>query len=321
MGAGANVTRLLRVPGDSSGGEKYGILVEASDVMVSGLSMEGYTAAISVGKYGTTVSRLVFTNLNVVGVPNESANGIASYYNNGATPIVAGLLVSNVTMSLVTEGVACSGGPCTHWWLERVWMSGSDYIMYDGYGAKAILIDQGRQIVMVSVTITKSTGNGIDVTARDVVIVGAEIRNAKGSSIQLAQGGDVHNSLTEGPSTSSPLSGSFAGRYRYVQCTVRNHNPGVPSYVGIWGYSQEAGMVVEIIGSRFQGNAIVPSGGFFVPNTSGSQVNLTSNVFCDGGTRLLERGVGGVTLMTDASGLQQLVTRGWGSGNSLGPCP
>ena len=320
MGAGPGRTRLL-----NSGPDQYGLVIQSSNVMVLGLSFEGYAAAISVGRNGATVGGYVFTNLTIVGVPNRSANGIASYIDNRnlgtVIPAVAGLLVSNVTMSLVTEGVFCSGGPCTHWWLERVTITGSDYIMYEGYGANAVLIDSGRQIVVVTSAITKSTGNGIDIAASDVVIMGTQVRNAQGTSINLHQGGDIQDCITEGPSAASPLAGVKAGRYRYLRTTVRNHNPGVSSYTGIWGYPQEVGLVVEFSGCRFQGNAMVSSGGFFVPDTSGSRVNLTSNVFCDVGTRLLEYGVGGVTLMTDSTGLQQVVTKGWGSGNTLGPCP
>ena len=301
-------------------GQNYGLLLTASDTAVKGVTFNGFRAGISLGAgagvgVGATQRRVSIEDVIVRGATQGWSEGIVAYPDHRELPgrpaVVDGLLLRRVQVLGTVLGISCNAGPCGHWWLDQVRIVGRGGS--EDSGADAFAVEEGRQIVLVGSTFAHVSADGIDTKATDVVVLRCLVRDVGRNAIKLWRGGDVIDSVIDGSGADAALVGDAARRYRYLRLSLTRHAPGGNGYVGTWGYDSQAAVRLEIIGSRFAGNA---SGGLYLPPVPGTTVALRNNVFADRGTKLLDWG-GRRQFMTTPEGLAALQAAGFGFGNRL----
>ena len=297
----------------AASGQTYGLIVSADDSVVEGIELRGFSYNISLGDGDRTQRAVTLENM-VVGSPAGAwREGIIAYPDHrslpGQPPTLDGLLLRNVRIAGTDLGISCNAGPCQHWWLDHVSVTGRSGSQDSG--SDTFAVESGRQIAVVDSVFTTSAADGIDTKATDVLVLRCQVRDASRNGIKLWSGGDVINSVVDGSGADASLVGDGAGRYRYLHDLVTRHDPDGSGYVGTWGYDTNAALSVEFTNTIFSGNA---AGGLFVD--SNGQVNLANNLFSDTGSTLLDYR-GSITLI-DAGGLSTLRASGLGSGNLLG---
>jgi hypothetical protein len=297
-------------------GQKYGLLVTGSNVAVSGLTLRGFTASVSLGRDdGATQRAVTLQHLRIVAATAGWSEGIVAYPDHRDrpwVPVVDGLLLADVRLSGVAMGVSCNGGPCAHWWLDRVRIAARGGA--GDSGADAFAVESGRQIVVTRSVFSGAGGDGIDTKAEDVVVAGCSVTDVARNGIKLWHGGEVMETTVAGSGADAALVGDGGGRYRYRRISVTDHAPGTDGYVGAWGYDTQQGIQLTITDSTFSHNS---AGGLYVPDVPGTTLRLDDDVFADDGAKLLD--YGGLELRISLAGLAELQARGWGSGNRLSP--
>lgn len=297
--------RGTRVILQAAPGQKYGLAISASDAVVEGLTLRGFSS--SIGLAGALLRRITIERVRVERPRGDFRDGIAAY-----TGTVDGLLLLDVSVSGTDLGVSCNEGPCAHWWLEGVRVQGRR--ASDSSGADAFAIERGRQVAVVDSTFAGAAADGIDVKGGDVVVLGSRVLDVGRNAIKLWRGGDVIDTVVDGSGADASLVGDAAARYRYLHVLVRRHDPGGSGYVGAWGYDRRAaGLRLEIVNSIFADNA---TGGFFAP--AGARVSIRRTIFDDPGAKLLDLSDGRTWRASEAGALGRgnraadpMLGRGW----------
>jgi hypothetical protein len=291
---------------------KRGILIEASNVLVRGLDVEGFDLGIGLGKAQGTVSNIILSEVRVLHRPGEAwTDGIIAWPDKrGARgePVVDGLLIRNVEVLGVALGISCNGGPCRNWWLENVRVrsaSGS------GSGADAIAVEEGENIVVVGADVSGATADGIDLKASNVVVMNSRVHHIARNGVKLWDGGDIINTLVH--HTGADASYVFEkGRYRVLNSVMAFHNyKGSESYNLTAGYEVQEPIEVDLVNSIFYKTS---GGMYFAPQTA---LRVSHCLFFGmENHRVLEANSRGRRVTVATSGTVRTLERaGFGTGN------
>jgi len=247
-----------------------GILIEASYVIVHGISLEGFSAmGIGVGKFGQTLQGVILSEIKVKAPPATAwVDGIIVWpdHSGGDVPAVDGLLLRKVSVQGASLGISCNAGPCKSLWLEQISVYNTRGA---GSGADSIAVERGENIVLKDVVVTGATADGIDLKTPRVLITGARVHHVRRNGIKLWYGGDIINSLVHhtGADASVVLG---HGRYRLLNTVVAFHNyDGPKSYCFSAGYGETEPVEVELT------NTIVykTSGGMYFSDNTNLKIN------------------------------------------------
>lgn len=293
-----------------SGKSNYGLVIEANDVVVDGINMEGFpNNGINLGN---NTRGIVIKNLAISG---GSSDGIAAY---GAQH---GLLLKNVRIvDSDVQGLTCGKGPCTNWHLDTVTVrNGSGGT---GSGADAIAIESGDNVLIENTDVSGAAADGIDLKATRVVVRNTIVHDVGRNGVKFWKGGDLINSVVS--RTGADASVSFAGAggtraentYRVVNTTITRHNerhPELNAYSLVVAYDRPHNPVlVEIRDSVFSRNT---NGIYFSPATT---VKLYNNLFQPGynNNRVMDVTIGGERKAISGSDDVAIINDGVaGSGN------
>lgn len=256
-------------------GANYGVSVEASDLMIDGLEVQGFKrAGISMGHDSESLRNIIISN-TVVRAPDDGQfhDGVVVYqdFRKRGKPVIDGLLMRNVQVIGAGLGISCNAGPCRHWWLEDVTVRNA---VGQGWGADAIAVESGDNIVMVRVHVQRSAADGIDMKARHVLVRDSHVHDCNRNGVKLWFGGDVVNTMIHNLPAGEALVFDAAGRYRFLNGLVAFvcHGGG-KCYTSISGYDTKARQRVEIVNSIFYATY---GGLFFAKNTA---VTISNSIF------------------------------------------
>lgn len=281
--------------------QAYGVSINAADAVLEGVTLRGFANGVGFDSGAS--------NVTVEGVRVEQMSG---GFRNGIVAFGAfnGLLVLDSVVESADLGISCNTGPCSHWWIEGTTVVGRATGSGNS-GADAFAIENGRQIAVVSSTLSVATGDGIDTKADDVVVYGARVLNVERNGVKLWRGGDVINTIISGTGADASLIGDAPGRYRYLHVVIANHDPGGTGYVGTWGYdAQTAGFQLEIVNSVIANSS---SGGLFVP--ASASVSMRRTLLDTSSGKLLDLGPSQTFLRSELAAFE---SAGHGSGNLVG---
>ncbi|KAA0233565.1 MAG: hypothetical protein EDR02_13065 [Actinobacteria bacterium] len=291
--------------------QNIGIAVRADEVVIEGFTMRGFEVGVGFDKEeGQTINDVTLERVKVGSPAGDYREGIIAFGDNreaGSAPALDGLLLLDVTVEGTDQGISCNAGPCEHWWLENVSVTGRQ--QSEGSGADTFAIEEGRQIAVVSSSFAGAAADGVDTKAEDVVVYGTRVSDIGRNGVKLWKGGDVINTLIDGTGADAALVGAGPARYRYLHVIVAHHGVGESGYVGSWGYDAGEPVELEIVNSIFFENA---TGGLYV--TEGSTVSIRNTIFDDPDSKLLD--VGGSTYLV--SDLAEVEALGWASGVIVG---
>ena len=254
-----------------------GVAIQASNVLLQGLTIEGFSSVgIGIEKEGQTLKNIVLIDLQVkMPADDEWHDGIVLYHDNRAIgrPASDGLRMHRVTVENASLGISCNAGPCRSWWLEDVTVVGRGG---DGSGADAIAVEEGENIVMHRVNVSKSAADGIDLKAKRVLISSSRVHNVARNGIKLWHGGDIVNTVIHHTGADAAIVFEQGGRYRILNSVMAFHNyPGPASYNLTAGYDSREKLQVELINSIF----FRTSGGMFFQD--GTTVKVEHCIFHD----------------------------------------
>ncbi len=291
-------------------GTKRGVLISADNVMVHGLTLEGFTSTgVAIGREGATVRGVIISEVTIKAGKGDWVDGIVVWPDNRALkkPASAGLLIRNVTIEGANLGVSCGAGPCNSWWLENVRIRNRPGV---GGGADAVAVEDGKDVVLVNVTAEKASADGVDINAANVLLLNVHVSHVGGNGIHLWRGGDVVNSLVHHTSGDGAVV-LHGGRYRLLNTTVAMHRSarGEPHCVSA-GRGKEADARVELVNSIFYGSG----GGVSVVGQEPPRIN-NSLFFNLGSGPLVTVTVKGRTMKVKASRPAAMKKRGLGRGN------
>jgi hypothetical protein len=255
----------------------YGVVIQASNVLLQGLTIEGFSSVgIAMEKEGETLKNIVFRDLHVkMPADDEWSDGIVLYHDNRAIgrPASDGLRMHNVTVENASLGISCNAGPCRSWWLENVTVVGRGG---HGSGADAIAVEDGENIVLHRVDVSKSAADGIDLKAKRVLISACRVHDVARNGLKLWYGGDIVNTIVEHTGADAAIVFEHRGRYRILNSLMAFHNyPGPRSYNLTAGYDSREQLQVELINSIFYRT----SGGMFFQD--GTTVKVKHCIFHD----------------------------------------
>ena len=247
-------------------GIKRGLMVEASQITVQGLDLEGFKdAGVSLGKEGETLRQIVLTDISVKGGPDD---GIVAYPDHRASgkPVIDGMLLRNVRVEGAALGISCNGGPCRSWWLENVDVinaSGS------GSGADTIGVESGENFVLVNVTVTGAAADGIDIKAPRVLLQGCHVHHVRRNGIKLWRGGDIVNTVVHHSGADAAVVFNGPGRYRVLHSLVAYHNYNIEnSYCLTAGVDVKEPLDVQLLNTIFHRTA----GGLYLSAHTRAQI-------------------------------------------------
>jgi hypothetical protein len=184
---------------------------------------------------------------------------------------VDGLLLRNVTVEGASLGISCNSGPCASWWLENVKVTNA---VGSGSGADTIAIEEGENIGAINVETTHASADGIDLKARQVLILNSYVHHIQRNGIKLWYGGDIINTIVEHTGADAALVFKEPGHYRVLHSLVAFHNfQKDQSYNLTAGYDTSKKLNVEIVNSIFYNTA----GGMFFSNHT--KVNINHSLF------------------------------------------
>jgi hypothetical protein len=276
-----------------------GLTVAASDVVVRGIDLKGFRTLGVVWDGG--VRNTVLADMHVDG-SNEGVATMATH--------LTGLLAFNLRITNAREiGFHCGEGPCRDWRLEHVVidLSGGGA----GSGADAFAIESGDNFLLVDVTATGATADGIDVKGKRVTLLGCLVHHVGRNGVKLWQGGDVVNTIVHHTGADAALV-TEEGRIRVLHSVFGFHNHGGDtSYFATFGYDSRGVSRVEILNSIFF-NA---SGGIWIDPQA--EVSVAGSMFWgnDNG-HVLEHGDHGIEL---SDGDAAFVKQGYGQGRIVDP--
>lgn len=256
-------------------GVNRGIELQASNVMIQGLDLVGFKdAGIGLGREDHTVSNLIISDVRVVFSRGGWHDGIVVYpdLRSLGKPAVNGLLLRNVRVENASLGISCNSGPCRSFWLENVTVRNA--ASGGGSGADAISMEEGENVVIVNAEATGATADGIDLKARNVLVLGSHVHHVARNGIKLWRGGDIVNTLVHHTGADSALVFKDPGRYRVLHSVMAFHNyRRGPSYNLTAGYDTKGRLEVELANSIFYNTS---GGMFFSDNT---RLRISSCIF------------------------------------------
>jgi hypothetical protein len=259
------------VPGQ---GIKRGLMVEASQITVQGIDLDGFSdAGISLGKEGESLRQIVLSDLTVT--VGAGADGIAAYpdHRQSGKPVIDGLLLRNIKVSGGALGISCNGGPCRSWWLENVDVSNAEG---SGSGADAIGIESGDNFVLINVTVSGASADGIDLKATRALLVNPLVRGVQRNGVKLWMGGDIINAVIDGSGADAAVAFNGPGRYRLLHGLIAHHNyGGEKSYCLTSGHDVKSALQIELRNTIFYRT----SGGLFL--SSGTTPRIEGCLFYD----------------------------------------
>jgi hypothetical protein len=273
---------------EPTGGQTTGIAVAASRVVVEGIVVRGFQTGIGFDQdAGRTLEGITIESVAVVEPTGEFREGIVSFGDNreepGAPAALDGLLILDTVVDGADLGISCNAGPCEHWWLDGVTVTGRPGS--EDSGADTFAVEDGRQVAVVDSRFVRAAGDGIDAKASDVVVYGAWVADVARNGIKLWDGGDVIDTVVNGSGADAALVGEAPARYRYLHVLVTRHGLDQDAYVGTWGYDEREPVELEIVNSIVADNS---PGGLFVPE--GSTVSIRHTIIDDPDAKLLDIG-------------------------------
>ena len=257
-----------------AGETKRGIIIGADNVMLHGLDLEGFTAAgIGIGTALKTVRGTILSDLrlNLPGA-GQWVDGINIWpdFRSRKEPAVDGVLIRNVKVVGASLGISCNAGPCNNIWMENVVVQGGPGT---GSGADTVAVESGENVVLVNVTVSGASADGIDLKAKRVLVYGCSVSNVQRNGVKLWYGGDVVNTVIHHTGADASVV-MFGGRYRLLNSLVAFHNYGAQkSYNLTAGYGHGGPLQVELINSIFYNT----SGGMYFANQA--KVKVRSCLF------------------------------------------
>lgn len=259
-------------------GINYGLMITASHVRVEGLTIKGFKQAhVAIGRQGATVANVILSDLKVEAPADKQWHDgiVADVDRRGAKkPAVDGLLLRNITVKGASLGISCNNGPCHSWWLENITVRAA---REGGWGGDGVAVENGRNMVLVNVEVSGTSGDGIDLKARDALVLNSHVHHVKRNGIKLWQGGDIVNSIVHHTYAEPALSFETGGRYRLLNSVVAFicHGPETKCYTLTSGYDTRPKQQVELINSIFYR---VHGAAFFADRT---ELKLRSCIFFD----------------------------------------
>jgi hypothetical protein len=258
-----------------SGEVTYGALIAASRIVLSGIELDGF-ASVGIGfeKEGGTVKDVVLSDVTVK-APKDGKwhDGIVVYHDmrGKGRPASDGLLMRNVVVEGASLGISCNSGPCRSWWLENVRVTGAGG---SGSGADAIAVEEGENLVFFRVDVSRVAADGIDLKAKNVLVMGCYVHELARNGVKLWQGGDIVNTVIHHTGEDAAIVFEHAGRYRILNSVMAFHNwPQPTSYNLTASYDSREKLKVELINSIFYKT----SGGMFFQD--GTDVTIRSCIF------------------------------------------
>jgi len=288
-------------------GYTYGLAVEASDVVINGINLQGYVYGLQVGSSTAAQKNVVISNLTVTSPTSGWTEGIIAYSDTTKKGFATseGLLIKNVQVLSTTMGISCNAGPCHDWKLENVKVVGRGG---SGLGADAIAVEDGDNRLFLKVDVSKAAADGIDTKATRVVVWDCTVHDLARNGIKLWHGGDIVNTLVHHTGADAAIVTEQGPKTRLLHTTVVYHNKGGGSgYSMTFGYDSQAAQTVEIIDSII-GNT---NGGLYFNTKSAIQIRGSVFFAIDNG-QVLEQGSTGVSL---SDGANKIVSLGMGNAN------
>ena len=232
---------------------KRGLLISASHVLVHGLDLDGFSeTGVGIGRDGVTLKQVIISDVNVRMAPGTGfTDGLVVWPDHRATGKAPsdGLLLRDVTVKGAAMGVSCNVGPCRNWWLERVTVENR---AASGEGADAVAMELGQNVVLVNLTASRASADGVDITASNVLLFNAHVHHVGGNGVKLWRGGDVINALVhhtggDGAVVLGP------GRSRLLNSTVALHRSSIPGKQRclVAGEQAKQAAPVELVNSIF----------------------------------------------------------------------
>lgn len=258
------------------GGEvTYGAAVAASRIVLSGLELDGFpNVGIGIEKEHGTVKDLILSDVTVKApADGKWHDGIVVYHDmrGKGRPASDGLLMRNVTVEGASLGISCNSGPCRSWWLENVRVTGAGG---SGSGADAIAVEEGENMVFHRVDVSRVSADGIDLKARNVLVMGCYVHDVARNGVKLWHGGDIVNTVVHHTGEDAAIVFEHAGRYRVLNSVMAFHNwPQPTSYNLTASYDAREKLRVELVNSIFYKT----SGGMFFQD--GTEVSIRSCIF------------------------------------------
>jgi len=282
---------------------EYGIAIEASNIVVNGINLQGFTYSIQIGR-SSGQKNVVISNLTITG--GSEGEGIIAYDQGSGTPVLDGLLVKNVTVLNAWMGISCNAGPCKSWRFENVKVDGGGG---SGSGADAIAVEDGDNFLFHNVEVTGVAADGIDTKATRVVIWGCHVHHVERNGVKLWHGGDVVNTLIHHTGADAAVVTEEGPKTRLLHTVVAYHEKGGPTgYNMTFGYDSQAAQTVEIIDSIIYNT----NGGTYFNGASNVLIENSLFFGIDDGMVLQSVKYGTVTL---AHGPQRIDSLGMGSAN------
>ncbi len=256
-------------------GVNRGLEIQASNVMVHGLDLVGFKdAGIGLGREDHTISHVIISDVRVLFSRSGWHDGIVAYPDLRALgkPAVNGLLMRNVLVENASLGISCNSGPCRSWWLENVTVRNA--ASGGGSGADAISMEEGENVVLVNAESTGATADGIDLKAKNVLVMNSHVHHVTRNGIKLWRGGDIVNTLVHHTGADSALVFKDPARYRVLHSVMAFHNyKRGPSYNLTAGYDTKGRLDVELTNSIIYNTS---GGMFFSDNT---KLTISSCIF------------------------------------------
>jgi len=232
------------------------------------------------------------------------------YHDNrrAGRPASDGLLLRKVTVENASLGISCNSGPCVNWRLDKVTVTGRGG---DGSGADAIAVEEGRNMVFYHVHVSGMAADGIDLKAKNVLVMGCYVHNLARNGVKLWHGGDIVNTVIHHTGADAAIVFEHAGHYRILNSVMAFHNyPGPSSYNLTASYDAHEKLKVELINSIFYNTS---GGMYFQDGTSVSVKNCLFHGMKNGD--LLRAQVRGQEVeLTRETGAAAFKKRGIGSG-------
>ena len=220
---------------------KYGLQVNASDVVVDGIDLKGFTSALVTLESG--IRDVILKNLELEAGNEDGVDGIVSADEGG----MDGLLVRNVRVRKASLGISCNVGPCRNWWIDNTTVTGSGGS--DDSGADAIASEVRNEDapaseissnwLITNVKISNAGGDGIDMKASRVAVFNADVRDNTRNGVKFWRGGDLVNSYVVNHAADAAIVFDRAGSYRILNSLIAYENFGKgPSYTMTVGYDR-----------------------------------------------------------------------------------
>lgn len=263
-------TSLWAAPGEAvavqpaGSGVTYGLAIEASHVIVRGLSLSGFASnGIAVGREGAAIQDVVIANVEVA-MP-AGGDGIAVFVGgSNERPAIDGLRLERIKVSGADLGVTVSTGPIRNLVITDIAIRGRGG-QGENSGADAIAVESGDNVLINGADIALADGDGIDLKATRVAVINVHVHDCGRNAIKLWRGGDIVNALVHdcGADAAIVLDGTnpdaaHPAEYRIVASTIAFHNRrngAAKSYVLTCGYDRPGDTNrLALIACVFHGN-------------------------------------------------------------------